>query len=479
MNETVPTPTADPALCLALADRIIALRFEALPAAVVDAASVGVLDTIGVTLAGAAEPCAVLVRRTLQVAGLGDGACTVLGTDLRCGALDAALLNGVAAHALDFDDCNNTVGGHPSVPMLPALLALSEMRNVSGAQIIAAYVAGFETMAALGRTLHMHHYQKGWHPTATLGVFAGAAASAHLIGLDRERTATALAIAASLAAGIKANFGTMTKPLHIGHCTRSALFAALLAEQGFSAQTAALEHPQGFFEVFNGAGNYAVERLLDGWGAPYDLIDPGLAIKAYPCCASTHPAVDAALQLRRREGIDADTVERIVVRTHERRLRHTNRPNPGSGLEAKFSVQHCIARALLDGGVTIDHFDGERHGESSVRALMARVEASAHQDDNHFGAYLSVHLRDGRELSTYVPTPLGRDQSNPLPREQLLGKFHACATRAIDADAAAAIERYLADISQLNDAAALVRLTRAATAKAPTTPHTAESTQSP
>ncbi|MFT5174168.1 MAG: 2-methylcitrate dehydratase PrpD [Gammaproteobacteria bacterium] len=461
MNDKASTPV--PALTLALADRIIALRFETLPRAVVDAAAVGLLDSIGVTLAGSVEPCAVLVRQTLQVGGLSAGACTVLGTDLRCGALDAAMMNGVAAHALDFDDCNNTVGGHPTVPMLPAILALAEMRPISGAQLVGAYVAGFETMAAFGRVLNMHHYQKGWHPTATLGIFAGAAASAYLLDLDRERTATALAIAASLAAGIKANFGTMTKPLHVGHCARNALFAALLAEQGFTAHSAALEHPQGFFEVFNGAGNYAMEQLLDGWADPYELLGPGLAIKAYPCCASTHPAVDAALQLAQLDGADAADVERIVVRSHERRLRHTNRPNPSSGLEAKFSVQHCVARALLDGSVTMEHFDGERHAEAPVRELMARIEAIPHQDDNHFGAYLTLHMRDGRELTTYVPTPLGRDRDNPLPREQLLEKFHACATRVVDADAAVAIERYLDDITRLNDTATLVHLTRSAT----------------
>lgn len=460
MNDTASTPDSD--LTLELAERIIALRFDALPRDVVDAAAIGLLDTIGVTLAGALEPCAEITRRTLQVAGLSAGECTVLGTDLRCGPLDAALMNGVAAHALDFDDCNNTVGGHPSVPMLPAILALAEIRPVSGAQFITAYIAGFETMSAMGRVLNTYHYQKGWHPTGTLGVFAGAAASAYLLGLDRERTAIALAIAASLAAGVKANFGTMTKPLHVGHCTRSGLFAALLAEQGFTAQTAALEHHQGFFEVFNGAGNYATERMFEGWGESWNLVEPGLAIKAYPCCASTHPAVDAALQLAQIEGVSSDDLERIVVRTHERRLRHTNRPNPATGLEAKFSVQHCVARALIDGAVTMEHFDGERHAEESVRALMARVEASPHQDDNHFGAYMTIHLRDGREFDTYIPMPLGRDKSNPLPRERLLQKFHACATRAVDADAAASIEHYLDDVSRLNDTSALVRLTRAA-----------------
>src|SRR5205814_1903781 len=156
---------------------------------------------------------------------------------------DAALVNGTAAHALDFDDVSNSLGGHPSAPILPAIFALGEVldrpeKPVGGRDFITAYVAGFETETRIARGVHFHHYEKGWHPTATLGVFGAAAASCHLLGLDRAKTAQALAIAASLASGIKANFGTMTKPLHVGHTARNGLFAALLARDGFTANPA-------------------------------------------------------------------------------------------------------------------------------------------------------------------------------------------------------------------------------------------------
>src|SRR6185437_6190249 len=201
--------------------------------------------------------------------------------------LDAALVNGTAAHALDFDDVSNSLGGHPSAPILPALFALGEVLDCTGKDFIAAYVAGFETETRIARGVHFHHYEKGWHPTATLGVFGAAAASCHLLGLDRAKTAQALAIAASLASGIKANFGTMTKPLHVGHTARSGLFAALLAEGGFTADNAALEHQQGFLMVYNGAGNFAADAILKDWGRPYDVVNPGPAFKQYPCCGST------------------------------------------------------------------------------------------------------------------------------------------------------------------------------------------------
>jgi len=209
-----------------LSRRSAALRFEDLPPQAVHSAKVGILDTIGVTVAGSLEPAARILGRVIAPAG---GASLVFGTAERTSALDAALINGTAAHALDFDDCNNTLGGHPSAPILPALFALGEVLDCTGKEFIAAYVAGFETETRIARGVHFHHYEKGWHPTATLGVFGAAAASCHLLGLDRAKTAQALAIAASLASGIKANFGTMTKPLHVGHTARSGLFAAMLA----------------------------------------------------------------------------------------------------------------------------------------------------------------------------------------------------------------------------------------------------------
>jgi 2-methylcitrate dehydratase PrpD len=199
-----------------IAERIGAVRYTGLPAEAVHWAKMAILDTVGVALAGAAEPCAQIVERVLATgAARTDGECLIFGTDRRAAPLDAALINGTAAHALDFDDVSNSLGGHPSAPLLPALFALGEVidcpeRPIGGRDFITAYVAGFETETRLGRGVHFHHYEKGWHPTATLGVFGATAACCHLMGLDTGRTAQALAIAASLASGIKANFGSMT-----------------------------------------------------------------------------------------------------------------------------------------------------------------------------------------------------------------------------------------------------------------------------
>src|SRR5580704_5932199 len=310
-----------------IAEKIVAIRYDALPREAIHWAKAAILDTVGVTLAGAHEDCARIVADTL---GGTPGPCLIFGSDRRTGPLDAALVNGTAAHALDFDDVSNSLGGHPSAPILPAIFAVAETQDCSGSDFIAAYVAGFETETRIGRGVHYHHYEKGWHPTATLGVFGATAACCHLMGLNVAQTAQALAIAASQASGIKANFGTMTKPLHVGHTARNGLWAAMLAKNGFTANNAALEHRQGFLMVYNGEGNFDADAILKDWGNPYDVTRPGPAFKQYPCCGSTHPALDALLALRGEHAMPADTVVRIDSWTHPRRLAHTNRPDPKS-----------------------------------------------------------------------------------------------------------------------------------------------------
>src|SRR3954454_20470987 len=298
-----------------IAERIGHIAYFDLPPEAVYWAKTAILDTVGVTLAGAAEPCTQIVARVLAAGtGAGSGECLIFGTDRRAAPLDAALINGTAAHALDFDDVSNSMGEHPSEPIVPVLFTSGEILDSTGREFIAAYVAGFETETRIGRGVNLHHYEKGWHPTATLGVFGAAAACCHLMGLDRAKTAQALAIAASLASGIKANFGTMTKPLHIGHTARNGLFAALLARDGFTANPGALEHRQGFLHVFNGAGNFNADAILADWGRPYDLVSPGIGIKQHPCCGSTHPAVDAMLALRAEYGPGHDIIPDKVAR---------------------------------------------------------------------------------------------------------------------------------------------------------------------
>ena len=434
-----------------IAEKIVAIRYEDLPSKAVDWAKAAILDTVGVTLAGAGEDCTRIVEKTLAAGGsplAHGGDCLIFGGDRRTGPLDAALINGTAAHALDFDDVSNSLGGHPSAPILPALFALAEMRDCTGAAFVAAYVAGFETETRIARGVHFHHYEKGWHPTATLGVFGAAAACSHLMRLSAAQTAQALAIAASFASGIKANFGTMTKPLHVGHTARSGLFAAMLAKGGFTASNAALEHPQGFLMVYNGAGNFDAAAILKDWGNPYDVVQPGPAIKQYPCCGSTHPALDALLALRGEHAMPVDTVVRIDSWTHPRRLAHTNRPDPKTGLDAKFSVQYCLARATLQGQIRLEDFEGDAYDEPAVRALMTRIHAAPHPDagtasEEVLGAEVQVTFDNGEVIRKKVGAALGRGPDNPLPAAALASKFVNCAGRALPAASVARLQRML------------------------------------
>jgi len=441
------------ALTVELAKRIAAFSPDDLTDEVRHWARVGLIDYTAVTLAGATEPSRKIVMAVVDGAEQ-PGPSLIFGTNRRTTPLNAAIINGTAAHAQDFDDCNNTIGGHPSAPILPALLALAEKTGTSGRDTLAAYVLGFEVETSIARGVHFHHYEKGWHPTATMGVFGSTAACAKLLGLGEADIATALAIAVSLASGVKANFGTMTKPLHVGHASRHGLFAAMMAKEGFTANHDAFEHSQGFFEVFNGAGNYHPEKIFEAWCDPFDMVEPAIAVKQYPCCGSTHPPVDAMINLVEREGLTPEMVKRIDTMSHPRRLKHTNRPDPQSALDAKFSVQYCLARALMHGKVVLPHFDEGAYLDKEARAIMARVHASHHPDmpagsDNHLGAEVRVELMDGRVLSERVAQARGRGSADPLPMDKLKTKYESCAGLVLPADRVAALYAKIEDFEAL------------------------------
>ena len=422
-----------------LATLIDATRDDVLPDPSIYWSKIGLLDTLGVTLAGAIEDCA----RIATEATLSDdatGPSVIIGTRRRVSALDAALINGTAAHALDYDNATNTMFGHASATMIPALLAAAEMSGASGRDVLCAQVLGFETGARIGRAVNMHHYEIGWHPTSTLGVFAVAAACARLLRLDIEQTATALSIATSLASGTKANFGTMTKPFHSGQCARAGLMAALLARKGFTANDHAFEHKQGFFNLYNGPGHFDIERAFDAWAEPLDIVNPGACYKQYPCCASTHAAIDAVLELREQHALKAEQIARIETYTPARRLAHTNRPDPQTALDAKFSVQYCVARALVSGGAVFEHFEGDAYLDPQVRALVAKVHADIHlpgqfPEGNNAGAEVRVTLNDGRVLVSHIERALGRTAQNAIPETRMRDKFRSCARRVLREEA--------------------------------------------
>lgn len=426
---------AGPTLIQRLAERVRAFGPAQMTPQAEALARTAIIDTLGVTLAGSAEPCTTNLLRTPGVAEA-PGPCTLFGTSRKTSALDAAFVNGTASHALDYDDFSQPMGGHQSVPLVAPLMAVAEERRLSGAQLIQSYVVGIETEIRLARAVNFHHYDKGWHPTATLGVFGAAAAVGHMIGLDEARLAVALAIAASLASGVKANFGTMVKPLHVGQCGRNGLLAALLAEAGYDANPAALEHEQGFLNAFNGPGTFDAERMFEGWADPLEVTSPTMGLKQFPCCGSTHPAVSMMLALRQEEGVTAEMVERIEIMPHRRRLPHTDNPDPRTPLAAKFSVQYAVARALLDGAVRLKHFEGEAHLDPAVREIMGRTTTRPHPDMaddavEQFGAEIRVTLRDGRALARRVDGLVGRGGDNPMSSEELWEKFYDCGRRAL------------------------------------------------
>ena len=445
-------------LTLVVAREVVALRPEDVGAVALANSTTCLTDAIGVTLAGSREEATQVMLRTPGVA-TAPGPCLLVGTNRRTTALEAALVNGTASHALDYDDFSGVFGGHHTVPLMSPLLAIAEERGGAGRELLTAYVAGVEVEMRLARAVHFHHYDKGWHPTATLGVFGAAAAVARLIGLDAGRTATALAIAASSASGLKANFGTMTKPLHAGRCARDGLMAALLAEAGFEANLEALEHPQGFLEVYNGPGRYTTAPLEEAWTAPFAIEGDHVALKPYPCCGSTHAAIAAMLSLAREDGVRPDAVAAIEVGLPERRLRHTDTPVPETPAEAKFSVQYVTVRALVSGAVRLAHFEGEAHAEPEVRRLLALTRARAVTglaDDapEQWGAEVAVRLRDGRTLTRRVDGLVGA--VGRVDRELMREKFMDCAGRAITPQAG---EKLFSALEGLDEAADLRAIT--------------------
>jgi 2-methylcitrate dehydratase PrpD len=420
------------------------------------------IDILGVALAGAATETGRIAARTV-IPGPGD--CHLIGGTACCDPLNAALVNGTAAHALDFDDMTEHMMGHPTVALMPPLLALAEHTGAGGAEVIRAYLIGFETACKLGRAVTYTHHDRGWHGTATLGLFGAVAACCALTQQDTDTTATALAIATSLAAGLRANFGSMTKPLHAGHQGRNAIFATLAAAEGFTANASAFEHAQGFFDVFLGTGIANPDRALEDWFDPPEIVEPGVCFKLYPSGAHTHPFIEMTRRLAREHGLAPDDIARIDVLSEKSRHDHINRPEPRSGLEAKWSVHYVIARALHDGMPRLDHFTDAGIAEPAIRATMAKVHAAPHPEMDEswadkYGGEIAVTTTAGARHEAKIVHMIARGPDNPLSEEELESKFLDCAGRALAVDQARELFAALKELATADSVAPIMALTQ-------------------
>ena len=429
------TQNGGPSVIEQLAAYVAAEAFDNLPPATLAAARRAILDTLGVTLAGSLEPTAARVRAMIEHRRGGREA-TILGTPLRSSIEDAALANGTAAHALDYDDVQAALSGHPSAPILAATLALAERQGSSGAALLLAFVIGVEIEAKLGRALNPAHYEVGWHATSTLGVLGAAAAAAKLLGLSAEGIGRALAIAASMASGIKANFGTDCKPLHVGHAARCGLEAAGLAQAGFTGNLRALEHADGFGSTHGGGSKPAWELATEGLGAPHEVANPGIGVKRYPSCASTHQALDATLALAEEHAIDPASVDKVECAVFYLAPHQLIYDRAQTGLQGKFSMPYCVSVALLERSVGLAAFTDERAGRPDVQAFMPKVRMVVHPEQTtreclptRFSE-VTITLTDGRRLQRRVAQAKGQPK-NPLTDAELSAKFRDCAARVL------------------------------------------------
>ena len=439
-------------------DFILNSRFENLPRRAIDVAKMTMFDCVGVALAGARHGGGSIPAEWARDAG-GAPQSIVWGQGFWTSAHDAALVNGTAAHALDYDDVTWGLIGHPSASLAPASIALGESIGASGRDVLHAYIVGFEVMAKLGRTTQpSHSLEGGWHATGSIGAFGTTAACCRLLALDGEQTARALGIAYSMTSGNVSNFGTMCKPMHAGLAARNGVQAAMWAKAGFTSSPHPFDGPRSFHEVYS-RGLPADMAPLEELGRIYELVVRSVVIKPYPCGVALHPAIDAVHALKKEHGFNASDVTRVEAGVTRYTYDKLSYPMPETGLEAKFSMPYTIARAMMDDRIGFDTFSDRGVKDAVARELTGRVSMYVHDGIERAWkggsrpVHVRVHLRDGRILERQVDISKGNPEVPLMPAE-LEVKFDDCARLSLDGaqmSAAKAALRILETLPRIAD----------------------------
>ncbi len=403
------------------------LTFEALPIEAVEIARIGFIDTIATMIAGAHDPAPQLLRRGLAPA---PGPASLYFSGETATAPEAAWINGTAGHALDYDDVG--CRGHVSTVLVPALLAEAETLGLGGREMFAGYVAGYETWAELARRDPGHHHKKGWHPTGIFGAIGAGAACAALRRLDPAQATAAIALAASQAGGIMANFGTMTKPFHAGRAAHAGLVSARLAEAGFTASPDALEHPQGFLSAVSPEGRADRDGPIPGLGAEWQIVKQGLSIKKYPACYCTHRALDGMLELLAKRPLKPAEIGKISVSISETHSLILRNHTPETGLAAKFSMEFAMAAAVIARRASLGEYTDEFVRRPEVQDLMRRVAIVTNEnyDPVVSGAsawdQVTIHLVNGERIESEQVRRARGHPERPLGENELFDKFRLC-----------------------------------------------------
>ena len=436
-----------------LAEKASALGYNELPAPVRELARQCVLDYLGVALAGARDPrVRILLDEMAEAGGLPQAG--VIGHSARLPALSAVLVNGAAAHALDYDDVHMAMPGHPSVAVLPGLLALAELKGSSGREVITAFVAGYETACRIGATLQPGHYNLGFHSTGTVGSFGAAAACARLLGLDADTTAMALGIAGTQTAGLKSQFGTMCKPFHAGKASQSGLLAARLAARGFSSRPDLIECEQGF--ALTHGPEFDPEAALATPPNGFHIF--ANLFKYHAACYLTHGPIECARSLREQHRVQPEQVARMTLSLDRSCDQVCNIPAPTDGLEAKFSLRQNVAMALS--GVdtaSLGAYSAATATDPTLVRLREKLVLDFHDGWPQAAAELEVALTDGRVLKAKHDAGIP-SADIAAQGERLAAKFDALAEPVLGAAHSRELRAAILGLDSLADMSALTKL---------------------
>jgi 2-methylcitrate dehydratase PrpD len=410
-----------------VASFIVNTGYKDIPQEALDIAKMSLMDGLGVAMAGSREATGRAITGYVKTIG-GRPVSSVIGGGFKTAPELAALANGTLAHALDYDDHAVTWMGHPTVVLLPSIFALAESQELDGRRILEAYSVGWEVGSKFASRLSIPFFANGWHPTATIGTLAATAACAKLCRLEKQQTQIALGIAASLASGLRLNFGTDTKPFHAGRAASNAITAVLLARDGFTAQQNILEGPIGFCSAFGGK-KLDLDELADQLGSPFDITS-SYSIKPYPSCGLTHRCIDAMLQLVKENDITQKDVAEIECFTPPMVRDILLYSRPQTGLHGKFSMEYCMAAAILDKEVSLRQFTDEKVQTPQAQELMSKVRLTFREFPEgksllNVPQAVKVKLKNGREHYREVDWPKGYF-SNPMTWDEVAEKFRDC-----------------------------------------------------
>lgn len=445
-GDAAPQSCAEPAfpqvqkLTANLAQFIVNTKYSDVAPEALELGKKSILDGLGLALSGSRAETAGLIQEYVNSFGFHSRGASVLGSGMKLPARIAAFANGVAIHVDDFDDTQLAVGKdrvygllvHPTVCVLPAALATAELQEKGGRDLLVSYQVGVEVECKIAEAISPRHYQDGFHSTGTCGVFGGTAACTKLKGLDVEKTVRALAIAASHAGGLRENFGTMMKPFQAGHATESGVVAADFAALGWTGAEQILEAERGFFHAYG--GGYDPSAIVDRLGKPWTFQNPGVSIKPFPSGSLTHPGMTELLRLVKSNSIRATDVERLEVGTSRNMPNTLIHHRPTNGLQAKFSMEFCMAIILLDGTADLTKFTDAVVNRRDVQEMISRVRFYADPEAEKAGydkmtTIIKITLKDGRTIAGRADFGKGSPRY-PMSYDEVAEKFQGCAAFA-------------------------------------------------